>query len=74
MISKSIPIFINEQSLNISGRIVETPYYSTHIFPPLQHIIGSIFITLFVYFGIIYLKRELKKHGFKIKRSSKKEN
>ena len=74
MISKSIPIFINEQSLNMSGKIVETPYYSTHIFPPIQNIIGAIFITLFIYFVIISLKRELKKHGFKIKRNNKKEN
>ena len=70
----SIPVFINEQSLNISGKIIEPPYYSTHIFPPIQNIIGAVFITLFIYFGIITLKRELKKYGFKIKRNSKKDN
>lgn len=68
----SIPYFPNENGLNIVSNT--TSYYSTHIIPPIQNIIGAIFITLFIYFGIIKLKRGLKKHGFKIKRSGKKDN
>jgi hypothetical protein len=49
----SNPIFINEHTLNISGRIIEPSYYSTHIFPPLNNIIGAIIITLAVYVFII---------------------